>query len=94
LIALRRCALLAAFALTALAVVHLRAEQTRAVARALAIESQSVELRRELWRLQTGVARLKAPGRIHDRVVQFDAGLVPPGSSETPEQPARVVYNH
>ena len=92
--ALRRCVLLAAFAGIALTVVYLRSEQTRAAARALAIESQRVELRRELWRLQAGVARLKAPGRIRERVGRFDANLVPPGSDETQKRTPRVAYNH
>jgi hypothetical protein len=91
---LRLCALLAAFAWIALAVVYLRAEQTRAAARALLIESQQVEARRELWRLQTGVARLKAPERIRDRAEWFDADLIPPNSDPANGQAGRVVYSH
>jgi hypothetical protein len=83
-----------AFAAVALLLVHLRAEQTRAAARALAVESEWVELRRELWRLQTGVARLKAPGRIRDRVEWFDAALVPPGCDVEKGRAERIVDSH
>lgn len=92
--ALRVCMLIAAFSAIALAVVYLRSEQTRAAARTLAIEAQRVELRRELWRLQTGVARLRTPGRIRERVGWFDAHLVPPGSGQTRERTQRFVSHH
>lgn len=53
---------LAAVAITA---VHLRAEQARAVARALRSEAEWIDLRRELWDLQVRAARLRAPDRVH-----------------------------
>ena len=67
----RICTLLVAFAVIALAVVYLRAEQTRCAARTLAIESMRITVRRELWRVQAGVARLQAPTRIRDRMDWF-----------------------
>ena len=92
-ITLRRCVLLTAFAAMALMVVHLRAEQTRAAARALTLESRRIELRRELWLLQTEVARLKAPDRIHERVGWFDARLVAPGVDDPWERAGRYASN-
>ena len=62
----------------ALTVVHLRTEQTHCAARALAIEAQRIELRRDLWDIQARVARLRAPERIHYRLELFGTGLVPP----------------
>lgn len=78
----RGCVLLAAFAVIALAVVHLRAEQTRCASRALKIESDCVRLRGDLWSLQTRMARMRAPDRIHDRATYLATGLVPPGTRE------------
>lgn len=75
----RGCTLLAAFAAIALSVVHLRAEQTRCAARVLRIESDWVRLRGDLWSLQTRIARMRAPDRIHDRATYLATGLVPPG---------------
>ena len=89
----RGCVLLAAFAAIALAVVHLRAEQTRCAARMLAIESQWIQLRRDLWGLQTRIARLRAPERIHDRAIAFATGLVPPGSDDAPRKTERLAAN-
>jgi len=77
--ALRVGVLLGAFTGLALAVVHLRSEQTRCAFRTLAQESRCVELRRELWRLQTGVARLRAPQRVRDSLDWFQTDLVTPG---------------
>ncbi len=75
----RGCILLACFACVALAIVHLRCEQTRCAARIAAMDGKWLELRSELWGLQTRIARLRAPQRIHDRVASFQTGLVPPG---------------
>ena len=75
----RGCILLACFALLALAVVHLRSEQTRCAGRIATIDGRWLELRSELWSLQTRTARLRSPQRIHDRVASFQTGLVPPG---------------
>jgi hypothetical protein len=67
--------LIGAVALLALAVVTLRSEQARAAARTVALESRWIESRRELWKLQTGVARLRAPGRLHGSLEWFGAEL-------------------
>ena len=76
---LRGCVLLGCFTAIALVVVHLRSEQTRCAARLAGMDGRWVELRRELWGVQTRVARLRSPERIHDRVAAFGTGLVPPG---------------
>ncbi len=75
----RGCLLLACFATLAVAVVHLRSEQTRTASRLAAMDADWVQVRRDLWSLQTRTARLRAPQRIHDRVAAFQTGLVPPG---------------
>ena len=84
----RGCVLLAAFSAIALTIVHLRSEQTRCAARMVAIDADWVRLRRDLWGLQTRIARLRAPERIHDRVAAFQTGLVPPGFDEGSKRPA------
>ena len=78
----RGATLLAVFASLALAVVHLRAEQTRCAASILRMESEWVRLRSELWGVQTRMARARAPDRIHDRATYLATGLVPPGTKE------------
>lgn len=78
----RGATLLAVFASLALAVVHLRAEQTRSAASILRMESEWVRLRSELWGVQTRMARARAPDRIHDRATYLATGLVPPGTKE------------
>jgi hypothetical protein len=78
----RGTALLAVFASLALAVVHLRAEQTRSASSVLRMESEWVRLRSELWGVQTRMARARAPDRIHDRATYLATGLVPPGTKE------------
>ena len=79
----RGCTLLACFTAIALTVVHLRSEQTRSAARLASMDAKWVELRRELWGVQTRIARSRSPERIHDRVAAFQTGLVPPGFNET-----------
>ncbi|HNQ23363.1 MAG TPA: hypothetical protein PKK06_09745 [Phycisphaerae bacterium] len=74
----RAVMLLGMFVGVALTVVYLRAEQARTVARTLALEARWVDLRRELWTVQTEVARLRAPEQIHERVQRFQAALVSP----------------
>lgn len=71
----RACALMLLFATLALAVVWIRAEQTRALARAVQLEGQRVSLRRDLWRAQANVARLRAPTRLYDSLDLFRANL-------------------
>ena len=78
----RGATLLAMFASLALAVVHLRAEQTRCAASILRMESEWVRLRSELWGVQARMARARAPDRIHDRATYLATGLVPPGTKE------------
>lgn len=78
----RGATLLAVFASLALAVVHLRAEQTRSASSILRMESEWVRLRSELWGVQTRMARARAPDRIHDRATYLAIGLVPPGTKE------------
>jgi len=79
------------YAALALAVVYLRAEQTRSSARALKLESRWAETRRELWDLQTQVSRLCAPRRVRDTVEWFGAGVVPPGDEPTSAGTGRLV---
>ena len=74
--------MLAVFASLALAMVHLRAEQTRSAAAKLRLESEWVRLRSELWGVQTRMARARAPDRIRDRATYLATGLVPPGAKE------------
>jgi hypothetical protein len=74
--------LIAAFAVLALIVVVLRAEQARCTARILATEEKWVEARRDLWTLQVRSARLRAPQQVHDRSTFLDAGVVPPHAEE------------
>ena len=85
----RSCVVLAALAGIALVVVGLRAEQTRCAGRTLRIESEWAQRRRDLWNLQTQVSRLRAPGRIHEGVTRFDAGVIPPG--DVPPGPSRLL---
>ena len=89
----RASILLALAAGLALSVVHLRAEQTRCAARALAIEAERIELRRELWALEARVARLRAPERIHYRLELFGSGLVSPDDKDGNQGARRVASN-
>jgi len=87
----RGCVLLACFTVIALTVVHLRSEQTRSAARLAAMDAKWVELRRDLWGVQTRIARLRSPDRIHDRVAAFQTGLVPPGYDDTHKSEERLA---
>ncbi len=89
----RACLLLTAFTGIALATVFLRLEQTRAAARALRTELDQVPVRRELWRLQAGVARLRTPARIRMRVQHFKTALVPPGAHQPTDRIHQFVSN-
>lgn len=82
--------LIAAFTAIALVAVHFRAERTRCAARVVALESQWIQLRRELWVLQTRTARLKTPLRLRDRVVSLPTDLVAP-SAEIESPAARLA---
>ncbi len=83
--------MIAAFSLIALGAVYLRAEQTRCAARTLGIESELIRQRRELWRVQSAVARLRAPGHIHDWMVWFQSDLARPGSIESSSSGTRLA---
>ncbi|MBI1825856.1 MAG: hypothetical protein HY287_05965 [Planctomycetes bacterium] len=87
----RGAIMLAIFSGIALAVVHLRGEETRCAARILSLEARQVTLRRELWSLQSRTARLRTPERVRDRVASFQTGLIPPGFRATPPKPERIV---
>jgi hypothetical protein len=87
------CFLILALAGVALAVVFLRAEQTRCAARTLAMESRRIELRSELWALQTRAARLRAPHQIRDRVGRLEAAVAAPDSSDALRGPTRLAVD-
>jgi hypothetical protein len=53
-----------------------------------------VRLRRDVWGLQTRIARLRSPERIHDRVAAFQTGLVPPGFDEVSKRTERLALRH
>lgn len=76
--------LIAAFAGLGLGVVYVRTEQARSAARTLALEMQWIELRGEWWELQSGVARMRAPERIRDRLGWYQSDLKPPGELGKP----------
>ncbi len=79
----RLVGLLLAFGAVAVALVHLRTEQTCAAARMLAAETRRTQLRRALWSLQVRTARQKTPARIRERVDQtWRSDLLPPGAEE------------
>lgn len=82
----RGSTLLAVFASLALAVVYLRAEQTRAAASILGLESEWVRLRSDLWSVETRMARARAPDRIHNRAAYLATGLIPPGTKKEVEK--------
>ncbi|MCG3132347.1 MAG: hypothetical protein FLDDKLPJ_03185 [Phycisphaerae bacterium] len=58
---------------TGLGVIHLRTEQSRCAARILSSETERLRLRSELWAYQTGVARLRSPGAVRDRLARLEA---------------------
>lgn len=79
-----RCAaMLLGLALMALAVVHLRAEQARLIARALAHESRWIELRREKWDVEVQMARLRSPERVRHWLETFGGDVAHPPESAT-----------
>lgn len=75
---MRTSALLLAFAGVAMGLVHIRSEQARSVAAALTHESEWARLRRDLWEVQTQIARLKAPGDLHARLKTMQVSLTQP----------------
>lgn len=89
----RVCVLFGALVGVALTLVHLRVEQTRYAAKILALESRWIDLRRELWQAQTFTARLRTPGRLHDRMEWFDTDLTPPPSGRPGGRGTRLVFD-
>ncbi len=90
----RACGLFAALGAVAVMLVHLRAEKVRCAARILAMDSERTQLRRELWRVQTRSARLRAPRRLHERVEAGLSDLVAPGSEPRQETAMRVAARY
>ncbi len=74
----RACVLLVGLVAIAFAAVWLRAEQTRVAASSLRLEAEWIGRRRELWAVQTSVARLRTPGRVRHGVTWFETELLPP----------------
>ncbi|MEK6677326.1 MAG: hypothetical protein AABZ47_16950 [Planctomycetota bacterium] len=78
--AVRCCVLIGFFALLGVTVVYLRVEQSRSWSNCAVLEGRWTELRRELWRVQAGVARLRSPTRLHDSLDRFRTSLVARGT--------------
>ena len=74
----RAAALLMVFALVALVVVHLRAEQTRTDARIHEWTMTGWQLRQDSWELQLEIARLKTPEQIRERVERWQLNVMVP----------------
>jgi hypothetical protein len=89
--AARVIGLVSGFALLALMLVHLRAEQTRSAASLLRKEARRMELRRELWELQTRSARLRTPQRVIDSAELLPTDLAPPAQEKPLRGPSRLV---
>lgn len=87
----RLCFLIIAFAVVAVATVHLRSEQTRCAAELANLESKWVLLRREWWDLQTRTARLRSPTHIRGRVERLRVDLVSPESQLSPVGTAKLA---
>lgn len=90
--ACRMAALILLLGITAGVLVYLRAEQVRSAASAIALECQSIEARRELWRIQVAVARLRAPAHVHDWMTRFQNETLPP--EVISHEGTRVVVEH
>ncbi len=74
----RAAALLVTFAVIALSVVHLRAEQMRAAAHIHNLEVAQLRLHYDAWELQMNIARLKTPDQIRDRVDRWRLNVLAP----------------
>ncbi len=83
--------LIVALAGIALAVVHIRAEQTRCTAGLLTLESRWVQARRQWWALQTRTARLRAPQRLRERLESVQAELLAPVVDPALQPPVRLA---
>ena len=75
--------MIAGLALIALMSVYLRSEQARMATQSLSAELKQVTERRELWKHQAAVARLRAPGVIHDRIKILDGQFEEPSAEDT-----------
>lgn len=75
--------LIAGLAFVALVSVYIRGEQARVATESLSVDLKQVTVRRELWKQQAAVARLRAPGVIHDRIKVFDAQVEPADTEGT-----------
>jgi hypothetical protein len=74
----RATVLLLVFGLIALCVVHLRGEQTRAVARIQVLAAEEAQLRQTSWHLQMAIARLKRPDAIRKRIERWQVNVSAP----------------
>lgn len=74
----RVCGLIVGLGVIALGLVALRIAQARSASRALQREGEWVAMRRDLWSVQTRVARLKTPGQVRTRAERFGIDLVEP----------------
>jgi hypothetical protein len=74
----RAAALLLTFAVIALTVIHLRAEQMRAAARIHNLELAQRRLHQNAWELQMRIAQLKTPDQIRDRVERWRLNVLAP----------------
>lgn len=88
---LRTTAVALAFALIAVALIHLRTAQTRAAASLLRMEAQRIALRRELWEIETRNARLRAPAHIHEAADRLPIELDAPGPDEPLRGPSTLL---
>ncbi len=82
------------FCLLAVMLVHIRSEQVRSASRSLRLENEWIDLRRETWKVQSEIARLRAPGSIHDRTKWFETDLVAPASPTGMGRGERLAASH
>jgi hypothetical protein len=83
--------LVAALTVIALTLVHLRAEQVRSAARTTDAHAEWVELRAELWAVQSRSARLQTPRRLHERMQNLRTDLVDPGEAASALEQGRLA---
>jgi hypothetical protein len=81
--------LLLAMAGVAMGTVYVRSEQSRAAGAALRHEAKCHDLRRDLWAMQTRLARLRSPSQIHDRLGRLHVELA--ASYEKPKVPVKAA---
>jgi len=88
---IRTMSLVVAFALISLALVQLRAAQTQTAASLLRMEAERIALRRELWDIETRMARLRSPARIIEAADKLPAELSAPGPDTPLRGPATLI---